>query len=109
MDLKVPGVLRTSQFNPILFRERKNGAEVVSIHEQEINVWNLESMVLVKKLDTLQHVEDSGRIHPTALNRHPIKGLNYRGGVFTEQPNCRALSVGSSESWGRSVAEIAEY
>ncbi len=94
LDLKVPGVFRRRKSNPVLFRERKNGSEVVSLHEEEINVWNLESMALVKKLDTRQHVDDSGRIHPIALNRHPYKGLSYRGGVFTEQPNLPGNSNG---------------
>lgn len=88
LDLKVLGIIRDTNSHPIIIRERKKGSEIVSMYsgETEINVWSLESMTLINRLDTRQHVDDNGDVHSLTFDLHPLKCLYLTGGRFTAGP-----------------------
>ncbi len=89
-------LVRQMQFGPlpVLFRERTRSEQLVTIHSDEVCIWNSKTWDLVKNVDYLNLYNDQSDEHSLSAKQLPYFRFEYKDGSISRVPN---LDLASSQ------------
>jgi serine/threonine protein kinase/WD40 repeat protein len=98
IDLKQPGTFQIALQDyrtPVSFFERPKFNDIVSLHSQEINLWNASTWELIRNLDYTQHSDQQGRIHTMQATVHRIASFEFESERFSVASRPREAKIGN--------------